>query len=245
MKIILKVVLILVSLPLISWADTKLYIYPAVFEPEFSLIAGKPYFLSFYYSNQGDTAVESETHFECRQQNENILCPENNSWLKIQKGKKFTLKPGESQEIKIKIDIPRKANFKNELYETILVIQPKVEQPGVGQSKIIASLGGLLRFKISGKVAWFMTPLYTIQEFGNKLSASMQLAGVDPRTTLIASGALIFILIIFGIFKKIFRLIFRKKTKKPELQPQVQSQAPSEYLPKYFPREIDNRNWKL
>ena len=244
----MKKIIILVAIllfPLISFANSGMFLKPAIFQPDHSLVAGKPYFALFYYSNQGSEVANIETHLECHKTPEDILCPDI-KWLKIQGPERFTLQPGETKEIKIKIDIGRKANFKPNQYETLLIIQPTVDETHSEITTVIVpSLAGTLRFKISGKVAWFMSPIYKIQEFGNKLSASMQLAGVDPRTTLIASGALIFILIIFGIFKKIFRLIFRKKTKKPELQPQVQSQAPSEYLPKYFPREIDNRNWKL
>jgi hypothetical protein len=207
MKHIILVAIIILSFPLISCAEFSGSLNPGVFQPDKDLMAGKPYFASFFYNNLGDSPSAIEIHLECREQKGDVLCPDNDKWLKIQGPTSFVLKPGELKEIKIKIDIPRKANFKNNPYETLLIIQPVVSDPLPGQSVIVPSLAGTLSFKVSGKTAWYMGPVYSLQEMNKKLMASIGSAtsGISKEVFVVVFGITIVGLLITSIYGRLSR----------------------------------------
>jgi hypothetical protein len=179
-KLILTILIILSAIPLTVGASAKPFLSPAVFKPEDPLIQNKPYFVSFTYSNQGDEPLTATAHFECLSPHGDYLCP-NLGWLKIQGKKTFTLAPNEYQTIKIKIDIPKKADVKkNKEYEVILVILPK-DNGGENQSIISTALGGLLLFKIEGSAPYYMRFIYLIRELMSNLRASLIEIGIQPK----------------------------------------------------------------
>lgn len=210
-KTILSTIIALFLLLATQCLATDVNLSPASFKPENDLLGNKNYNFSFYVSTNSDIPIDVDIKIECRGKNEDNWesreCGDP-SWYRY-KPKSFSVggDNGRSQEIKVKLKIPKDA--KNIGYASLFVAYPKVEASSTGNTKIQPALGGNIYYSKNSSIGFTKRSLYWLQ--ASILSpASNMVEWIESK---FSYSLLLISLLFFGIFF-IIKKRFQKRKRK-------------------------------
>ena len=225
----IKLILVILFFPMFASAE-GLFLSPGIFKSEEVLQSSKPYTAEFVISNTGEmTKVKASV--SCINDSPG-MCPDS-SWFNVSP-KEFTLGQNQSQVVKVKINLPKKAM--NGEYRTLLNISSAIKmEEESGASSIATNLGGWIIFKKEGSVGFFWSVIYLFQDrVGAPMTASLSSVGLDAKTAAIFFGVIVLLIIATTFFKKPsmsledysnlendFQMAYFKTHRNPKLEKQV------------------------